>query len=89
MTTTQKTLIGGSVALVAAALLVSVPSEPQSVKVAWDVPAGATVTGLEQSDTMPPTWRQVAEFPVAENGGAFTAQCAVINGQGYWRAWTR
>jgi len=90
MTTPQKIATGGAaLAALATALLVSVSPSSQLIKVAWDALPGATATGLEQSDTMPPTWRNVAEFPVTANGGSFTATVSVINGQGYWRAYTR
>ena len=61
----------------------------ETATLTWYVIPGATVTGLEQTDQLPPVWRNVAEFPVAPNGGSFTATVAVVNGQAYWRAYTR
>ena len=89
---TKKTAVAaGVVASIGAMIyLAALPEVTTSaVKIAWDVPAGATVTGLEQSDSMPPTWRNVAEFPVSANGGSFTASVVVVNGKGFWRAYTR
>ena len=89
MTTKQKSIAVGVMAAIGAAVYVAVSPSQVTTSIAWDVRAGASVTGLEQSDSMPPTWRNVAEFPVSANGGSFTASVVVVNGKGFWRAYTR
>lgn len=86
----NKRLAIASVAVAAGlATYVALRSGTETATLTWDVEPGAAYTGLEQSDQMPPVWREVAQFPVASNGGSFTATVAVINGQAYWRAYTR
>ena len=80
--------VASALAIAGGAVLLS-RGASESVTLAWEVSPGATVTGVEQSDVMPPTWREVATFQVPANGGSFTATVAVVNGQGYWRAYTR
>ena len=81
--------VAAALAIAAGGVVLLNRDASESVTLAWEVLPGATVTGIEQSDIMPPTWREVATFQVPTNGGSFTATVAVVNGQGYWRAFTR
>ena len=55
---------------------------------AWEIVGNATLTGLEQSDTMAGPWRVVASYPVTFWPATFTATTTVTN-QAFWRAYTR